>query len=88
MTEADAAEKSEAEMQVSQQMFMQQLGVDEEIATILVQEGFSTIEEVAYVPDKEIVDIEEFDETLVDELRQSGQGYSFNKSDRERAAIR
>ena len=80
MTEADAAEKSEAEMQVSQQMFMQQLGVDEEIATILVQEGFSTIEEVAYVPDKEIVDIEEFDETLVDELRSRARDILLTKA--------
>ena len=69
MTEADAADKSEEEAQVLQQMFMEQLAVDEEVATILVQEGFTTIEEVAYVPENEVLDIEEFDEKLVEELR-------------------
>ena len=80
MTEAGAAEKSEAEMQVAQEMFKQQLGVDEEIANILVQEGFSTIEEVAYVPDKEIVEIEEFDESLVDELRSRARDILLTKA--------
>ena len=46
-----------------------QLDVDEEVSLILVQEGFSTIEEVAYVPAAELVAIEEFDEGIVDELR-------------------
>jgi N utilization substance protein A len=43
--------------------------VDEEIAVILVQEGFSSVEEVAYVPPKELLEIEEFDEEIVEELR-------------------
>jgi len=50
-------------------LFSKQLDVDEEVALILVQEGFSTIEEVAYVPTGELVAIEEFDEGIVDELR-------------------
>ena len=50
-------------------MFSKQLDVDEEVSLILVQEGFSTIEEVAYVPTSELVEIEEFDEDIVDELR-------------------
>jgi len=50
-------------------MFSKQLDVDEEIGLILVQEGFSTIEEVAYVPASELVEIEEFDEDIVTELR-------------------
>jgi N utilization substance protein A len=50
-------------------MFMEQLDVDEEVAVILVQEGFSSIEEVAYVPASELLNIEEFDEGIVDELR-------------------
>ena len=70
MTEADAESKSEAETQKAQKTFMDLLDVDEEIAAILVQEGFTTIEEVAYVPEHEMMDIEEFDETLVAELRQ------------------
>ena len=44
----------------TKQTFMELLDVDEEIAVILVQEGFTTIEEVAYVPEQEMLDIEEF----------------------------
>ncbi len=69
MSEAQAEEKSEAEAQTLQKMFMEQLDVDEEIAVILVQEGFSSIEEVAYVPTGELLGIEEFDEDIVEELR-------------------
>ena len=69
MTAADAEEKSESEMRELIELFSKQLDVDEEVALILVQEGFSTIEEVAYVPAAELVAIEEFDEDIVDELR-------------------
>jgi N utilization substance protein A len=48
---------------------MEALGVDEEVASILVQEGFTTLEEIAYVPEKELLEIEEFDEDIVNELR-------------------
>ena len=69
MTAADAEEKSESEMKELIALFSKQLDVDEEVSLILVQEGFSTIEEVAYVPAAELVAIEEFDEDIVDELR-------------------
>lgn len=69
MTDADAAEKAEQEQQALQAMFMEHLDVDEEVAVILVQEGFSSIEEVAYVPESEMLEIEEFDSALVAELR-------------------
>ena len=69
MTEAQADEKNEAEADKIQKLFMEQLDVDEEIAVILVQEGFTTVEEVAYVPIEEMLDIEEFDEEVVEELR-------------------
>jgi N utilization substance protein A len=69
MTDTDAAEKAEQEQQTLQAMFMEQLDVDEEVAVILVQEGFSSIEEVAYVPESEMLEIEEFDSELVEELR-------------------
>ncbi len=69
MTAADAEEKSESEMRDLIALFSKQLDVDEEVSLILVQEGFSTIEEVAYVPASELVEIEEFDEGIVDELR-------------------
>lgn len=69
MSTEQAEEKSEAEAQKLQQMFMEHLDVDEEIANILIQEGFTSVEEVAYVPESEMLDIEEFDDDLVNELR-------------------
>jgi N utilization substance protein A len=69
MTETDAEQKSESEMREMIELFSKQLDVDEEVALILVQEGFSTIEEVAYVPTSELIEIEEFDEDIVNELR-------------------
>ena len=69
MTEGEAEEKNEGEMRELQQLFMDQLDVDEEVAAILVQEGFSTVDEIAYVPPKELLEVEEFDEQIVEELR-------------------
>jgi len=69
MTESDAEAKSETETRSLVELFMKQLDVDEDVATILVQEGFSTVEEVAYVPQAELIAIEEFDEDMVKELR-------------------
>jgi len=69
MSEEQAAEKSEAEAQGHIEHFMQQLDVDEEVAAILVQEGFTNIEEIAYVDDAEMTSIEEFDQDIVEELR-------------------
>jgi N utilization substance protein A len=69
MTESAAEAKSESESRELREMFMKQLDVGEDVATILVQEGFSTIEEVAYVPASELTAIEEFDEDIVKELR-------------------
>ncbi len=69
MDEAEAAEKGEAEAREIGERFMNDLGVDEEVAMILIQEGFTSIDEVAYVPRQEMLQIEEFDEEIVDELR-------------------
>ena len=69
MTEVDADQKNEQETRVVIDLFTKQLDVDEEVALILVQEGFTSIEEVAYVPTSELVEIEEFDEDIVEELR-------------------
>lgn len=70
MSVEQAEEKNEVEAQTLQKMFMEQLDVDEEVAIILVQEGFSSIEEVAYVPENEMLKIEEFDKELVTEIRE------------------
>ena len=69
MSESDADAKTEAENERVTKMFMDALDVDEEVAQILVQEGFSSIDEVAYVPKSEMLEIEEFDEDIVEELR-------------------
>ena len=69
MDEQQAAEKSEEEMQKLQKLFMEDLDVDEEVAVILAQEGFSSVEEIAYVPNSELLQIEEFEEDIVEELR-------------------
>jgi transcription termination/antitermination protein NusA len=69
MSEQTAVEKSEAESLQLREMFMKALDVDEDVATVLVQEGFSSIEEIAYVPTTELLGIEEFDEGMVEELR-------------------
>ncbi|MCB1870705.1 MAG: transcription termination/antitermination protein NusA [Chromatiaceae bacterium] len=69
MNEADAAAQSEEEGRIYIENFMQQLDVDEEVASILVQEGFSSLDEVAYVPISEMLEIEEFDAEIVETLR-------------------
>ncbi len=69
MDEQQAAEKSDEETQKLQKLFMDDLDVDEEVAVILVQEGFSSVEEIAYVPNSELMQIEEFEEDIVEELR-------------------
>jgi transcription termination/antitermination protein NusA len=69
MTVAEAKEKNDQEFDTTRKLFMERLDVDEEVADILVQEGFSTIEEVAYVPLAEMLEIESFDEATVNELR-------------------
>ncbi|MDM8561030.1 transcription termination factor NusA [Candidatus Parabeggiatoa sp. HSG14] len=69
MTDKQAEKKNEAEALEVVQLFMTELEIDEEIASVLIQEGFSTLEEIAYVPLNEMLEIDEFDETLVKELR-------------------
>ncbi len=69
MTVEEAEQKTEQEYTSIRQIFMKKLDVDEEVADILIQEGFSSLEEVAYVPLAEMLEIEAFDEGTVNELR-------------------
>ncbi|BBP05146.1 transcription termination/antitermination protein NusA [Sulfuriferula plumbiphila] len=69
MTVEEAQQKNESEAISIRTLFIEKLDVDEEIAGILVQEGFSSVEEVAYVPINEMLEIDGFDEDLVSELR-------------------
>ena len=69
MSRETADEKQQSESRKTLDLFIAKLDVDEEVAQILVDEGFSTLEEVAYVPLNEMLEIEAFDEDLVNELR-------------------
>lgn len=69
MTQDESAKKSEAEHAVTRVTFMEKLDIDEELADLLIEEGFSTLEEVAYVPLAEMLEIEGLDEDIVNELR-------------------
>ena len=65
----ESAQKQQAETGQVRQLFMEKLDVDEEIADILIEEGFTSLEQIAYVPIEEMRDIESFDEETVGELR-------------------
>ena len=69
MTEQESQKKNDEEGTVVRKVFMERLDVDEEVANILIQEGFTTLEEIAYVPLNEMLEIESFDEETVNELR-------------------
>jgi N utilization substance protein A len=69
MTEEESTKKQTEESTRVRELFIQRLDVDEEVANILIQEGFSTLEEIAYVPINEMLEIESFDENTVNELR-------------------
>ena len=69
MTQDESAKKSEAEHAVTRVTFMEKLDIDEELADLLIDEGFSTLEEVAYVPLAEMLEIDGLDEEIVNELR-------------------
>jgi len=80
MTLEDANAKSEAEGMELQTMFREQLDVDDEVAVILVQEGFTSTEEIAYIPASELLEIEEFDEEIVEELRSRARDYLLTRA--------
>jgi transcription termination/antitermination protein NusA len=69
MTEDEAEKKGEEEYGKARELFIARLDVDEEVADILIQEGFNSLEEIAYVPLSEMQEIEAFDEDTINELR-------------------
>jgi N utilization substance protein A len=69
MTADESAQKQAQETDVVRKLFVEKLDVDAEVADILIAEGFSSLEEVAYVPMQEMLEIESFDEDTVNELR-------------------
>lgn len=80
MTVADAQAKQENEAHKFVDGFVADLGVDEDIAIVLVNEGFTTLEEVAYVPLEELLAIDDFDEELVEALRQRAKDALLTKA--------
>jgi transcription termination/antitermination protein NusA len=70
MTEAAASEKQQAEQDAIVSVFESQMDLDEDLASLLVDEGFTSVEEIAYVPREEMLEIEDLDEDIVDALRQ------------------
>ena len=69
MTEDESKEKNQEESSKIRDLFMAKIDVDEEVADVLIGEGFSTLEQIAYVPINEMLEIEGFDESIVNELR-------------------
>ena len=69
MTQDESAKRSEAESAATRILFMEKLDIDEELADLMIDEGFSTLEEVAYVPLAEMLEIDGLDEEIVNELR-------------------
>ena len=69
MDAAESAQKQAEETSSIRKLFMEKLDVDDEIADILINEGFTSLEEVAYVPLQEMLEIEAFDEDTINELR-------------------
>src|SRR3954466_5980969 len=69
MTSPETDKKQQEESGRIRGLFMEKLDVDEEVANILIEEGFSTLEEIAYVPRAQLLEIQSFDEDTVNELR-------------------
>jgi N utilization substance protein A len=82
MTEEQESERRQAEFKARSQRFVDALDVDDVIAHLLVTEGFTSVEEVAYVPEEDIISIEGFDEGLAQELRSRASAYLEAESDR------
>ncbi|KGO98556.1 transcription termination factor NusA [Novilysobacter defluvii] len=80
MTAEQVQAKSEAEQTAARELFQEKLEVDEEIAGILVSEGFGTVEEIAYVPVGELLAVEGFDEDIVEELRARARDALLNEA--------
>lgn len=80
MSVEDAENKTAQETEGLQQEFVRELDVDEELALVLIQEGFTSIEEIAYIPQSEMMEIEGFDEGLVDELRNRAKNALLTKA--------
>ncbi|MSO75445.1 MAG: transcription termination/antitermination protein NusA [Alphaproteobacteria bacterium] len=82
MTESEESERRQEEFRSRSQMFVDALDIDDVIAHLLVTEGFASVEDVAFVPRAELIDIEGFDEDLADELRRRAQDFLQHENER------
>ncbi|MCP4143832.1 MAG: transcription termination/antitermination protein NusA [bacterium] len=80
MSVEEAESKNAEEIDGLQQVFVKDLDVDEELALVLIQEGFTSIEEIAYIPQSEMMEIDGFDEGLVEELRNRAKNSLLTKA--------
>jgi N utilization substance protein A len=87
LTEEQESERRQAEMNMRSQTFIEALDVDDMIAQLLVNEGFSSVEEVAYVPEEELLSIDRFDVELAEELRSRARNYLEQVNERLMAQI-
>lgn len=87
MTEEEAQAKSNAEGEKVFKLFQEKLGIDEDVAEILANEGFSSLEEIAYVPVQELLEIDGFDQTLVNALRERAKAALLTKAIADEQAL-
>lgn len=87
LTDEEAEKKQAEEISLLVGRFKETLGIDEEVATVLANEGFNTVEEVAYIDKDELVAIKEFSEEMVDELQRRAQDIMLTRAIAEQAAM-
>jgi len=87
MTEEEAQAKSNAEGEKVFKLFQEKLGIDEDIAEVLANEGFSSLEEIAYVPVQELLEIDGFDQALVNALRERAKAALLTKAIADEQAL-
>jgi len=80
LTEQEEQDKRAQEFETYQKLFTEKIGADEEVAGILAEEGFSSLEEIAYVPLSELASVEEFDEEIAQQLRSSARDALLNQA--------
>jgi N utilization substance protein A len=87
LTDEEAEQKQAEEISELVERFQDNLGIDEDVATVLANEGFNTVEEVAYTEKQDLVDIEEFSEEMVDELQRRAQDIMLTREIAAQAAL-
>ena len=88
LTEEEESDRRQEEFRTRSQMFIDALDVDDVLAHLMVTEGFSSVEEVAFVPMSDLTNIEGFDEDLADELRNRARVYLVEEEERQTARRR